>query len=270
MPTLSFVREGIITTVDSPTKLTGTGQGDTAQDQQIPTWAHSIKHLACTTGVDGAAGQGNIIVRLTGATQYGDQYIAMGSHSNIGTTVAVAAGKIELDVDIPVIPGKSLEVYGILAGDDTGSPELAVTVTLSDKPGGHAYQTRQGDPGTADTFATLTTENGTTAVNDQQVMGKAIDQVIIAASQGPTTQEPYTTLVRIQGVGGSIFGNEHAFGGPANLTSDGTLADGYIVGAMVYDVDIPVTSGTVRVQAVDSGASVTDDSMVAVTLAYRM
>ena len=148
--------------------------------------------------------------------------------------------------------------------------EVAVTVTLSDKPGGHAYQTRQGDPGTADTFATLTTENGTTTVNDQQVMGKAIDQVIVAASQGPTTQEPYTTLVRIQGVGGSIFGNEHAFGGPANLTSDGTLADGYIVGAMVYDVDIPVTSGTVRVQAVDSGASVTDDSMVAVTLAYRM
>ena len=50
----------------------------------------------------------------------------------------------------------------------------------------------------------------------------------------------------------------------------GGLLAGYIVGAMVYDVDIPVTSGTVRVQAVDSGASVTDDSMVAVTLAYRM
>lgn len=270
MPTLSFVREGIVASVDTDTKLTGTGQGDTAQDA-VSTGMNSIKHIAVTTGIDGAAGQGNIIVVFKGpALKYGEQRIAVGSHSNIGTTVAVAAGRLALDVDIALVPDKTLEVWACLAGDDTGSPEIAVTTTMSSAPGGHAYVTRQGDPGTADTYATLTTENGVTTVNDQQVTGKAIDQVIVAASQGPTTQEPYTTLVRIQGVGGSIFGNEHGFGGPANLTSDGTLADGYIVGAMVYNVDIPVTKGTVRVQAVDSGATVTDDSMVAVTLAYRM
>jgi hypothetical protein len=236
----------------------------------VPQWANSIKHLAVCLGVDGGAGQGNALVKLSGATKYGDQILAVGAAANIGTTVAIAGAPIQMDVDIPVIPGKSLEIYAAWAGDDTGSPEFGVGVTFSDKQGAHVYVSRQGDPGTADTYATLTTENGTTTVNDHITQGKAIDQVLIAASYGSTTQEPEALYVKIVGVGGCIFGNEQVFCGPSFLVSDGTLADGYIHGVMKYDTDIPCTPGTVRVQAVNSAASATDDPMVAVTLAYRL
>jgi len=270
MPTLSDIREGVVAPVDSFTKLTGTGQGDTVQDMVVPQWANSIKHLAVCLGVDGGVGQGNALVKLSGATKYGDQILAVGAAANIGTTVAIAGAPIQMDVDIPVIPGKSLEIYGAWAGDDTGSPEFGVGVTFSEKAGNHVYVTRQGDPGTADTYATLTTENGTTAVNDHITQGKNIDQVLIAASYGTTTQEPQALYIKIVGVGGCILGNEQLFCGPSSLVSDGTLADGYIHGVMKYDIDVACTPGTVRVQAVSSGATITYDPMVAVTLAYRI
>jgi hypothetical protein len=236
----------------------------------VPTWAHSIKHIAITAGVDGAAGQGNILVKLSGATQFGDQILAMLGHSNIGTTVGIAGEKCQMDVDIPVIPGKALEIYGCYAGGDTGTPELGVGVTFSDKAGSHRYVTRNAAPGTADVYAILNTENGTTTVNDHITQGKKIDQVWVIASYGATTQEPLAVYARIQGVGGCIAGNEHVFCGPSFLVSDGTLADCAFFEPMKYDVDIACTPGTVRVQAVSSGATITTDPEVSVTVVYQV
>ena len=230
----------------------------------------SVKHIAASAGIDGAAVTGNVLVKLAGATVHGDQIITMGSHGNIGTTVATAAAPLQLDVDIPVQPGKSLEVYGCLAGGDSGSPELGVSVTFSDKSGSHRYVTRQGLTATADAYSTLSTENGTTAVNDHITQGSMIDQVIFAVGYGGTTQEPMVVYGRIQGVGGCIQGNEHVFAGPSFLVSDGTLADGYVCGPMVFDVEIPCTPGTVRVSAVCSAATATIDPECAMTLAYRV
>lgn len=270
MPTQTDMREATCGTVDSFTKLTGDGQGGTLQDITVPLWARSIKHIAATAGIDGAAGTGNVLVKLSGATVHGDQILAMGSHANIGTTVAIAAGLMQYDVDIPVQPGKSLEIYGAFAGGDTGTPELGVIVTFSDKPGNHRYVTRQALSATVDVYSTLNTENGTTTVNDHITQGSMIDQVWVSVGYGATTQEPIAVFARIQGVGGCIQGNEHTFGGPSYLVSDGTLADGFVVGCMVYDVEIPCTPGTVRVQAVASAASATIDPECAVTIAYRV
>ena len=270
MPTQSDMREGVVTAVDTWTKLTGDGAGGTLQDITVPKWANSIKHLAITAGVDGAAAQGNILVKLTGATKKGDQILAIAGHSNIGTTVAIAGEKIQMDVDIPVEPGKALELYGCFAGGDTGSPELGIGVTFSEKTGTHAYVTRQAAPATADVWATLNTENGVTTVNDHITQGRKIDQVWVIASYGATAAEPLAVYARIQGVGGCIAGNEHTFCGPSFLVSDGTLADGCFFEPMKYDVEIPCASGTVRIQAVSSGATVTTDPEVAVTLVYQV
>ena len=270
MPTQTDMREATVGTVDSFTKLTGDGAGGTLQDITVPLWANSIKHIAICAGIDGAVGQGNILVKLTGATKHGDQILAMCGHSNIGTTVGIAGEKIQRDVDIPVQPGKALEIYGCYAGGDTGTPELGVSVTFSDKSGSHRYVTRQAAPTTADVWMTLNTENGTTAVNDHITQGSKIDQLWVVASYGATTQEPLAVYARIQGVGGCIAGNEHTFCGPSFLVSDGTLADCAIFEPMVFDVDIACTAGTVRVQAVSSGATITTDPEVAVTLVYQV
>jgi hypothetical protein len=264
------MREGVVTGVDSFTKLTGDGAGGTLQDITVPTWANSIKHIAITAGVDGAAALGNILVKLSGATKFGDQILPMLGHSNIGTTVGIAGEKAQQDVDIPVIPGKSLELYGCFAGGDTGSPELGVQVTFSEKQGSHRYVTRQAAPTTADVWMTLNTENGTTAVNDHITQGSKIDQIWVVAAYGATTQEPLAVYARIQGVGGCIAGNEHTFCGPSYMVSDGTLADCALFEPMKYDVDIACTPGTVRVQAVSSGATITTDPEVAVCVVYQV
>ena len=270
MPTHNDVRESVVAAVDSWVKLTGDGAGGTLQDITVPTWANSIKHIAVCAGIDGAAGQGNVLVKLTGATRHGDQILAMGGFTNIGTTVSIAGQRLQRDVDIPVQPGKSLELWGCYAGGDTGSPELGVGVTFSEKAGSHRYVTRQAAPTTADAWMTLNTENGTTAVNDHITQGSKIDQVWVVASYGATTQEPLAIYARIQGVGGCIAGNEHTYPGPSYLVSDGTLAAGCIFVPMIYDVDIACTPGTVRVQAVSSGAVITIDPEVAVTLVYQV
>lgn len=270
MPTQTDMREGVITAVDAFTKLTGDGAGGTLQDITVPQWANSIKHIAITAGIDGAAGAGVIHVKLTGATIMGDQILAMVGHENVGTTVSIAGERTQRDVDIPVKSGKALEIWGAFAGADTGSPELGITVTFSEKPGNHAYVTRNALLVTADTWQTLNTENGTTAVNDQLTQGRKIDQVWVVAAYGATTQEPEAIYARIQGVGGCIAGNEHTFGGPSYMVSDGTLADGAIFEGMIYDVDIECRQGTVRVQGVTSGAAVTVDAECSVTVVYQV
>lgn len=270
MPTQTDMREGTIATVDSWTKLVGDGAGGTLQDITVPTWANSIKHVAITAGIDGAAGAGVIHVKLTGATTMGDQILAMVGHENIGTTVSIAGERTQRDVDIPVKPGKALEIWGAYAGADTGTPELGVIVTFSEKPGNHAYVTRNALLTTVDVWQTLNTENGTTTVNDQLTQGRKIDQVWVVAAYGATTQEPEAIYARIQGVGGCISGNEHTFGAASYLVSDGTLADGAIFEGMVYDVDIECRPGTVRCQGVTSGLAVTVDAECSVTIVYQV
>jgi len=270
MPTQTDMREGVVTAVDSFTKLTGDGAGGTLQDITVPKWANSIKHIAVTAGIDGAAGAGVVHVKLSGACKFGDQVLAMLGHENIGTTVSIAGERTQRDVDIPVTSGKALEIYGAFAGADTGSPELGVSVTFSDKPGSHAYVTRNALLVTADTWQTLNTENGTTSVNDHITQGSKIDQIWLVAAYGATTQEPIAIYGRIQGVGGCIDGNEHTFCGPSYLVSDGTLADGCIFEGMVYDVDIACRSGTVRLQGVTSGAAVTVDAECSMTVVYQV
>jgi len=256
--------------VDAFTKLTGDGAGGTLQDITVPTWANSIKNISASVGVDGAAGAGVVHVKLTGATVYGDQVLALVGHTNAGTTVGIAGAAVQMDVDIPVKPGKSLELYGAFAGADTGSPELGVTVTFSEKPGNHAYVTRNALLTTVDTYQTLNTENGTTTVNDHITQGRKIDQVWIVAGYGATGTEPQALYARIQGVGGCIAGNEHTFSGPSLATSDSTIADTAFFKAMKYDVDIACTPGTVRLQGVSSAAAATIDPECSMTVVYQV
>ena len=270
MPTQSYTREAVVTGVDAYTKLTGGSDGTTLQDITVPDWAHSIKEISCGAGVDGATGSGNILISLRGACVYGEQILAMAGHTNIGTTVALAQATAHRKVDIPVTPNKSLEIWAAWAGGDTGSPECQVTVTFSSATGNHAYITRNAALTTVDVWQTLNTENGTTAVNDPQVQGRAIEQVWAVVGLSPTTQEPHQVSFRLQGVSGSIFGNEHTFTTASNLVSDGTLADASMDGGIVYDVDIPVTKGTLRIQGVDSSASSTADPELAVTVCFAM
>ena len=268
MPTQTDMREGTLATVDTFGKLTGDGAGGTLQDSTVPTWAHSIKQLAVCAGVDGAAGSGCIMVKLAGATMHGDQIFCVAGHGNIGTTVGCAMATTIYAVDIPVQPGKALEIYGAYAGGDTGTPELGVSVTYSDQPGRHAYVSRQGTLATVDVWATISTENGATVVNDHITQGQKIEQVWVAVGIVPTTQEPVAHYARIQGVGGCIEGNEHTFCAPSFTVSDGTLADTIMSGAHVYDVDIACRPGTVRIQGVKSGAASTGTPELGVTLAY--
>lgn len=271
MPTMTEVREGTVASVDTWTKLTYLGGSTAIQDSTVPPWAHSIKQIAVTAGVDGAAAAGVIMVKFANATTHGDQIIAVLGHGNIGTTVGIAGCESVMDVDFGVVPGKALRVYGCYAGGDSGTPELGVTFTYSDKPGGHTYATRQAALTTADAWQSMNTEDGTTGVDDLIVQGPGIDQVICVAGYGSTTQEPQVAYVRLQGVAGSIEGNEHTFGCPSYVVSDGTLADTYINKANVFDVDIACPkAGTVRLQGMSSGATVTTDPEVAMTVAFRL
>lgn len=270
MTTQSFLREAVVTGVDAYTKLTGGADGTTLQDIIVPSWAKSIKVVKAGVGMDGAAGSGNILVSLRGATQYGDQNLAMGGYTLIGTTVSLAQAVMKRDVDIPVIPGKSLELWACVAGGDSGSPEVQVQVTFSDKAGNHAYITRQAALATVDVWQTLNTENGTTTVNDPIVQGKMIDQVWAVVGLSPTTQEPHQVAFRLQGISGSIAGNEHVFTTTSNQISDGTLADGCLDPGTVDDVEIAVGQGTLRIQGVDSSASSTADPELAVTVCFAM
>ena len=270
MRTQSFVREGAVATaVDTWFKLTGDVLG-TAQDINVPSWAQSVKVVKAGVGVDGATASGNILVSLRGACKYGDQILAMGGYTNIGTTVAIAQGGMKRDVDIPIVPGKSLELWACVAGGDTGTPEVQVQVTLSDAPANHAYITRQRALATVNTWETCNTEDGTTAVNDPSVQGRMIDQVWAVVGLSPTTQEPHQVMYRLMGVSGSIEGNEHVFTSSSNLVSDGTLADATLDSGMVDDVAIGVTSGTLRIQGIDSSASSTADPELAVTVCFQM
>lgn len=270
MPTLSEVREGTVGTADTFTKLTYLGSATASQDSVVPEWAHSIKQIAVSAGVDGAAVAGNVIVRFANATTHGNQTLALLSHGNIGTTVGIASVAGVYNVDIGVKPLANLEVYGCYAGGDSGTPELAVGYTFSDKPASHSYVTRQAALTTVDTWQTMNTENGTTAVNDPSTEGSKIEQVWTAAGYGSTTQEPQIALVRLQGIGRSIESNEHTFPCPSYVVSDGTLADTYCALANVYDTDIACKPGQFRIQGVSIGATVTTDPEVAATVCFRV
>ena len=269
MVTLTETREGVMAAVDSFTKLTGMA-GLTLQDSTVPHWARSIKEIGITAGIDGAAVCGVVGCKFAGATTHGDQIIYGLAHGNIGTTVGLAAADCVLPVDFGVTPGKNLEVYGVLAGGDSGSPEVGVTFTYSSAPAGHSYISREALCATADTFNELNTENGTTTVNSPMTQGKAIDQVLTMAGYGSTTQEPQVAYVRVRGVGGSIEGNEHTFGCTSYVVSDGTLADTFMSKCNIHNVDIPVRPGAMIIEGVSSGATVTTDPEVACTVAFRL
>lgn len=269
MPTQTVLREAVVAAADTWTKLNG-GVGTTPDDIKVPKWANSIKNISCGMGVDGAAASGTIIVQLRGGVKHGTQTIAIGGHTNIGTTVALAQAPMQRDVDIAVEPQEPLEIYVALAGGDTGSPEVQVCVTFSDKTGNHSYATRQAALTTIDTWQDLNTENGTTTTSNPQVKGKRIVQTWAYVGLSPTTQEPHQVAYRIQGVDGSVFGNEHTFTTSSNLVSDGTLADACVDPGVLYDVDIPVTTGQFRIQGVDSSASSTADPELAVTVCFEL
>ena len=256
--------------VDSFTKLTGMA-GLTLQDSTVPRWARSIQDIGLTAGIDGAAVCGVVGCKFAGATTHGDQIIYGLAHGNIGTTVGLAAANgVIPGIGIGVVPGKNLEVYGVLAGGDSGTPELGVTFTYSDQPPTHSWISREALCATADTFNELNTENGTTTVNSPMTQGSAIDRVLTMAGYGSTTQEPQVAYVRIRGVGGSIDGNEHTFGATSYVVSDGTLADAFMSEACMFNTNIPVRPGSMIIEGVSSGATVTTDPEVACSVAFRL
>lgn len=136
--TRTLTVEGDITAADVSTSLTTQGSV-TAPSIVIPTGVTKIDKIVVAVSTDFAAdGSSGYFVRLNGnAVKNGEQVLAVGASGGIapeaGANTAPSPSVLFIleDVDIEIVASDTITIRGEMAGDDTGTARMVVTLIFA-------------------------------------------------------------------------------------------------------------------------------------------
>ncbi len=131
MTTVSTIREGEITALDTFTSLTGANGDSTNNAISVPPKVSSIRTIRVSTTSDsgGAAGCGSMNLKLTGDGLDVQQMFSVGGWSNVGTETSTSetSGVTEIACNIPVNQNGIISVFGGFSGSaDAGTVSMSV------------------------------------------------------------------------------------------------------------------------------------------------
>lgn len=262
------LREGEATAVDTKTQLTTAGSDTAPGPLMVPKGMKFITKIRAAAIQNMAAATSfSAFVRLEGPGMVlGPQTFAVAAGGN-----AVATGgngvnsAVQIPVNLPVIEGNEIQIFGEMAGTDIGQTGFCVGLEFSDTPNegadAHKTLTVEGDLTTVDTRTALTTQ-GSVAAPSLIVptdMTK-IDKLIVAAASEGLANGNSSYFVRLGG--NAVLGGEQLIPVSASGTiavQAGSDAAPQNISAQVYEnLEIPVSGGdTISIWAemagVDSG-----------------
>lgn len=250
----------------------------TAYDIKIPVDAtHITSLIPVMGGITLATASGGIgVVFLEGGLPDGDICLTAGGHSGLATTAGLVAGYYEVDqiqTNVLVSPGASMNVHGDLKGTDWGTVEIGVAIEMSTgPPKGPVMTYRQRDllVGGVDTWVLLTAECTFTTPGPLTVPEgfTKIRQVIHAEGDSTPTaaSRNHGTILKLTGIKD----------GEALLCLNGMTGTGVTggnagtqMGAQKRDVDIDVESGKILSPYIDMSSGVdTSAPYSSVTLGF--
>jgi len=224
-----------------------------------------------------AATSYSALVRLEGpGLKNGPECLAAGAG---GVPVATGGNGVNaavtLPLNIPVIPGNEILIFGEMCGTDVGGVGFAVTLIFSDKAGEgeaeHRTFTVEGDITGADTRTLLTTQGSVTAPSPVVPSGiKKIDKIIFAATSEGLADGKQTWLLRLGG--NAVKNGEQTLAisasGRIAPQAGSDSAPQVMTPEVLMDVDIEVSSTDTLTVAVEGAGDDTGTGRAVVTLVY--
>lgn len=131
MSKLYRTREGTITAVDTKTQLTTVGSESAPGPLLVPAGAKSlIAVISAVASEHAAANDAIFMLRLEGpGLSQGPEVVTVGASGGsvaTGATETRPAQRVELN--IPVVPGNEILIFGEMGGEDIGEATLGVTL----------------------------------------------------------------------------------------------------------------------------------------------
>ena len=130
MTTVSTIREGEITALDTFTSLTGANGDSTNNAISVPPKVSSIRTIRVSATQDGStAGAGAFNMKLTGDGLDVQQMFSCGGWANVGTETSDSqtSSVTEIACNIPVNQNGIISVFGGVSGSaDPGTASMSV------------------------------------------------------------------------------------------------------------------------------------------------
>ena len=271
-------REGDATAVDTKTQLTTVGSDTAPGPLLVPKGMKFITGVIVSAIQNMAAATGfSAFVRLEGpGLQNGPEAFAAGAGGN-----AVATGgnfvlrAVRLPVNLPVVEGNEIQVFGEMAGTDIGGTGLVVTLEFSDAAGPGAPENKtitvEGDIASVDTRSALTTQGSVASPSLIVPAGYTkIDKIFAAASSEGLANGKQTWFVRLGG--NAVQGGEQVIclgaSGVIAVQAGSDAAPQCVAPVVLEDLQIPVSgSDTISVWGEGAGEDTGTGHMV-ITLVF--
>ena len=271
-------REGDATALDTRTQLTTLGSETAPGPLLVPQGMTHIVGVRIANIFNMAAATGySSLVRLEGpGLKNGPECFAAGSG---GVPVATGGNgvlpAVTIPINLPVISGNEILVFGEMAGTDVGGMGFAVTLIFSDKAEGdepeHRTFTVEGDLATVDARTLLTTQGSVTAPSPVVPSGvKMISKIIFTAASEGLADGKQVWFLRLGG--NAVMNGEQTIAisasGRIAVQSGSDAAPQLMAPVVLEDVDIEVRASDTLTVAVEGAGDDTGTGHAAVTLVY--
>lgn len=278
MKKLYRTREGSITAVDTRTALATVGSETAPGPLLVPQgMKYIIGFMVSHIASQAAATSYSALFRVEGpGLKNGPECVAAGAGGNaVATGGNVALSPRFVPLNLPVIEGNEVQIFGEMCGTDVGQLEMAVTVIFSDElPSGASEErtfTVEGDITAADTRTLITTQGSVTAPSPVVPSGVTkIKKIIVAAAAEGLADGFETFLLRLGG--NSVLNGEQVLniGSSARIAvqSGSDAAPQVVRPEVIEDVDIEVRATDTLTVAVEGAGTDVGTARAVVTLVY--
>ena len=271
-------REGDATALDTRTQLTTLGSETAPGPLLVPQGMTHIVGVRIANIFNMAAATGySSLVRLEGpGLKNGPECFAAGSG---GVPVATGGNgvlpAVHIPINLPVIPGNEILIFGEMAGTDVGGMGFAVTLVFSDKPGEgdseHRTFTVEGDLATVDSRTLLTTQGSVSAPSPVVPSGMTkISKIIFTAASEGLADGKQVWFLRLGG--NAVQNGEQTIAisasGRIAVQAGSDAAPQLMAPVVLEDVDIEVRASDTLTVAVEGAGDDTGTGHAAVTLVY--
>jgi len=253
-------REGPLATANVWGALTQCASQGTLNALSVPARHNSIKELWVTFTEDGPTDSAGGIMCLKlsgGGLKYGEQYFVVGGQGREETGSSAGTDgmtPVKFKVNIAVIPGGEIWVFGAQYGTDMGTPELAVTAVYSKEAAPERYYVaRMLACGTLDTDTLLTTlvDTALGAITVPPTCHKIYSVMGVQGGITLATATGGTGMVRLRN---GIKEGEQSFGigAQASLSTTTGVSGGYSFAKQTF-CDLNLTGGPISPYGCQSG-----------------
>lgn len=219
-------REGDVIALDTKTQLTTVGSDTAPGPLMVPNKMKfitgvivaSIQNMAAATGFSS-------FIRLEGpGLQNGPETLAVGAGGNAVATGGNFVNKaIRIPINLPVIEGNEIQIFGEMAGTDVGGLGFVVTLEFADTAGDGAAENKtltvEGDIGTVDARSALTAQASVASPSMIVPAGYTkLDKVLVACTSEGLANGKQGWLLRLGG--NAVMGGEQVIA----ISASGTIA----------------------------------------------